>query len=106
VVGTVSDEGSVLGRGKVSQRRVYTIPSLNRLGRGGNSSKQGRILISDNDSTYVERNIDSKKKNNITGYTTFVRTRIIANITFVRNTITHKDTFNRLSRKFMKFTRR
>jgi hypothetical protein len=55
VVGTVSDEGSVSGRGKVSRRRVYTNPSLNRLGRGDNSSKQGRILISGNDSTCVEK---------------------------------------------------
>jgi len=55
VVETVSDEGSISGRGKIGRRRVYTIPGLNRSGKGVNSSKQGRILISSNDSTCVEK---------------------------------------------------
>ena len=55
VVETISNEGSISGRGKVSRRRVYTIPGFNHSGRRGNSSKQGRILISGNDSTYVEK---------------------------------------------------
>ncbi|KAK0601230.1 hypothetical protein LWI29_022353 [Acer saccharum] len=67
LIGTVSDGrlisgevvgtglGSVSVRGKVGRRRVYTIPGLNRSGRGVNSSKQGRILISGNDSTCVEK---------------------------------------------------
>jgi hypothetical protein len=62
VVGTVSDEGLVLGKGKVGRRRVYTIPGLNRSGRVDNSSKQGRILISGNDSTCVEKKDRFSKK--------------------------------------------
>ncbi len=53
VVKAVSDEGSVSRRGKVGQRRVYTSPGLNRSRSGGKSSKQGRILISGNDSICV-----------------------------------------------------
>jgi hypothetical protein len=52
---TILDEGLVLGRGKVARRRVYTIPGLNHSGRGVNSLKQGRILISSNDSTCLEK---------------------------------------------------
>jgi hypothetical protein len=39
------------------------------------------------------------KENNITRSTKFVRTRIITYIAFVRNTITHKNTFNRPGKK-------
>jgi hypothetical protein len=55
VIGIVSYEGLVSRMDKVGRRRVYTIPSLNRSGRGVNSSKQGRILILGNDLTCVEK---------------------------------------------------
>jgi hypothetical protein len=53
VVGAVSDDESILGRGKVDRRRVYTSLGLNWSGSGGKSSKQCRILMSGNDATCV-----------------------------------------------------
>jgi hypothetical protein len=46
------------------------------------------------------------KENNISRNMKFVTAHIITTKTFVRNTITEKYTFSRLSRKFVSFMRR
>ncbi|KAG2707743.1 hypothetical protein I3760_05G161300 [Carya illinoinensis] len=86
-----------LGRGKVGRHISYTSIDLNQSRKGTRSSKLGKACISDKDSTGEGKRLIFKK-HNMTRNTKSVRAWIIANIAFVRSTITHKSAPNRLSR--------